>query len=68
MTEHYIGRGEVAKLLGVAPDTLNRYTLPEADVAIGRIRGWRRETIEEWNANRPGKGGRPRTQTQNPQD
>ena len=30
---------------------------------IGRTRGWLPETIDEWNANRPGRGvggGRPR--------
>ena len=37
--------------------------LPEPDVLIGRTRGWLPETIDEWNARRPGRGvggGRPR--------
>ncbi|RRD59269.1 XRE family transcriptional regulator [Leucobacter sp. OH1287] len=52
----YLSRSEVAELLGVKPDTLNRYKLPEPDAMIGRARGWLPETIEEWDANRPGNG------------
>ena len=39
------------------------YDLPEPDVRIGRTRGWLPETIDRWNARRPGRGvggGRPR--------
>lgn len=43
-------------MLGVKPDTLNRYNLPEPDAMIGRARGWLPETIEAWNASRPGRG------------
>ncbi|MGQ4575141.1 helix-turn-helix transcriptional regulator [Dermabacteraceae bacterium P7006] len=72
MAESFLSVSDVAKLIGVKAPTLSRYRLPEPDALIGiagrPVRGWRRETIEEWNANRPGKGGRPRTQTQNPQD
>nr|BFF07593.1 hypothetical protein GCM10023233_25620 [Brevibacterium otitidis] len=49
---------EVAELLEVQPATLSRYKLPEPDALIGRTRGWRRETIVEWNASRPGRGWR----------
>ena len=37
--------------------------LPEPDAMIGRTRGWLPETIDGWNAKRPGRGvggGRPR--------
>lgn len=53
---HYLSRTEVAELLGVKPDTLSRYKLPEPDATVGTARGWLRETIEAWNATRPGSG------------
>lgn len=37
--------------------------MPEPDAYIGRTRGWKTETIDAWNAARPGRGvggGRPR--------
>ncbi|RRD61347.1 AlpA family transcriptional regulator [Leucobacter sp. OH1287] len=52
----YLSRSEVAAILGVKPDTLNRYNLPEPDAMIGRARGWLPETIEAWDASRPGRG------------
>lgn len=64
---HYLSLTDVAKYLGITTAALAHYKLPEADVYIGRTRGWKLETIEEWNAARPGKGvggGRPR---KNPQ-
>ena len=33
------------------------------DVLVGSIRGWSEQTIDEWNAARPGHGGRPRKTT-----
>ena len=36
---------------------------PQPDATIGRTRGWLPETIDRWNASRPGRGvggGRPR--------
>lgn len=39
------------------------YNLPEPDALIGATRGWLPETIDRWNAARPGRGvggGRPR--------
>lgn len=51
----YLSRPEVAARIGVKPDTLNRYKLPPADVQIGaRLLGWLPETIDAWNAARPG--------------
>ncbi|UOQ60399.1 XRE family transcriptional regulator [Leucobacter rhizosphaerae] len=52
----YLGRSEFAAHIGVAVGTLSRYTLPEPDAMIGRTQGWLVETIDAWNASRPGKG------------
>lgn len=52
----YLSRSEVAARIGVKPDTLGRYKLPEPDAMIGATRGWLPETIDAWNANRPGRG------------
>lgn len=56
LPERYLSRSGVAELLGVKPDTLNRYKLPEPDVMLGGRRGWLPETIDEWQASRPGRG------------
>lgn len=61
MTTEYLGIKQVSERLGVA--NAASYDLPEPDVAIGRTRGWLPETIDQWNAQRPGRGvggGRPR--------
>ncbi|WP_449280426.1 helix-turn-helix transcriptional regulator [Leucobacter sp.] len=52
----YLGRAEVAERIGVAYGTLSRYKLPEPDAMIGRTQGWLEETIDTWNAARPGRG------------
>jgi hypothetical protein len=65
-TRIYLSRSEVAERIGVAPDTLGRYKLPEPDALIGSTRGWLPATIDAWNASRPGRGvggGRPRKAT-----
>lgn len=54
----YLSRAEVAERIGVAVGTLSRYRLPEPDVLVGRARGWLPETIDAWNAQRPGRGAR----------
>ncbi|MGC0364831.1 putative site-specific integrase-resolvase [Rhodococcus sp. 27YEA15] len=58
----YLSRGEIAERLGVALGTIKSYDklgyLPEPDVKVGRNFGWAPETIDEWNANRPGRGAR----------
>lgn len=56
MTIRYMTSTEVAAHIGVKPSTLNRYKLPEPDAMIGNVRGWRRETVDAWNAARPGRG------------
>lgn len=56
MTIRYLSRAEFAERIGVKSDTLKRYNLPEPDAMIGRTRGWLPETIDKWNASRPGRG------------
>lgn len=69
MTAHYLNRAQVAERIGVKPPTLSRYTLPPADAITGpvdyageplpgSVRGWLPETIDKWNAERPGRGAR----------
>ena len=63
MTERYLSMTEVAERLGITKGALARYRLPDPDALIGRTRGWLPETIDAWNAARPGRGvggGRPR--------
>lgn len=52
----YLSRKEVAERIGVKPDTLNRYRLPEPDALIGTVRGWLPKTVDRWNSARPGPG------------
>ena len=63
MTVEYMSFTEVADRIGVKTGALATYKLPEPDAIIGRTRGWLPETIDRWNASRPGRGvggGRPR--------
>lgn len=67
MTTVYLSMNGVAKRLGISPTTVKTYyrdnRLPEPDAQIGTDRGkrmgWLPETIDAWNKNRPGHGGRP---------
>ena len=53
----YLGRTEVARHLGLAGlASLTGVSLPTPDAIIGDRKGWLVETIDEWNANRPGRG------------
>ena len=52
----YLSATEVAERIGVKPTTLSRYRLPRPDAMIGRTRGWLPETVDKWNASRPGRG------------
>lgn len=55
--QHYLGRTEVAKYLGLAGlPSLTGVELPPPDVIVGDRKGWSTETIDEWNAKRPGRG------------
>lgn len=63
-TIRYLALPEVAEHLGLASGTLQRYRvegrLPPPDAQIGtRQVGWLPETIDEWQASRPGRGRRP---------
>ncbi|RYQ37209.1 hypothetical protein [Bifidobacterium pseudolongum] len=63
MVERYLGVKQVAERLGITSGGLLNLKLPEPDAYIGRTRGWKAETIDAWNAARPGRGvggGRPR--------
>lgn len=52
----YLARKGFAERIGVKPDTLNRYKLPEPDAYVGRAAGWLPETVDAWNDSRPGRG------------
>lgn len=53
----YLGRTEVALYLGLAGlPSLTGVELPPPDAVIGDRKGWTEATIDEWNANRPGRG------------
>lgn len=63
MTERFLSLKEVGERLGVKNPAAKGYNLPEPDALIGATRGWLPETIDRWNAARPGRGvggGRPR--------
>jgi hypothetical protein len=65
----YLSQAQFAERIGVAPSSMGRYKLPPADATIGpvdddgslprgTVRGWTVETIDKWNAERPGRGAR----------
>ena len=66
MPTEYLGTAAVAERVGLAVATIRSYILkgimPEADVIIttpsGPLRGWAPETIDAWQASRPGQGTR----------
>ncbi len=58
--KHYLGWTGFAERVGMKPGALGKYQLPEPDVYVGSIRRWSEQTIDKWNAARPGHGGRPR--------
>lgn len=62
MTKHYLSRMQFAARIGVKPASLSRYKLPTPDVIVGPdtrpVQGWSTETIDKWNAARPGRGSR----------
>ena len=63
MTIEYLSVTDVSKRLGNSTAAVSPYKLPQPDALIGRTRGWLPETIDQWNAQRPGRGvggGRPR--------
>lgn len=63
MTIKYMSVSDVANKLGISKAAVSTYKLPEPDAYVGKARGWLPGTIDQWNANRPGRGvggGRPR--------
>lgn len=52
----YLSLKELAERIGVQQRTASGYKLPEPDALTGDIRGWLPETVDAWNAARPGKG------------
>ena len=66
MTTEYLGTAAVAQRVGLTVPTIRSYILkdlmPDADVIIttpsGPLRGWAPETIDAWQASRPGQGAR----------
>ena len=62
-TARYLSLKEVGERIGSSNPAARGYHLPEPDALIGTTRGWLPETIDAWNAARPGRGaggGRPR--------
>lgn len=74
VTTRYLTLAGVAKRIGVSPNTSKKYAddgrLPPPDAITGdgpkSIRGWLPETIDTWQANRPGRGHRRKTSKQPP--
>ena len=63
MTIKYLSVTDVSKRLGISTAAVSACSRPHPDATIGRTRGWLPETIDQWNAQRPGRGvggGRPR--------
>nr|WP_270538935.1 hypothetical protein [Bifidobacterium bifidum] len=59
----YLSASSRSERLGITSGGLLNLKLPEPDAVIGRTRDWLPETIDGWNAKRPGRGvggGRPR--------
>lgn len=56
----YYSRTDLAEYIGVSVKTLANYKLPEPDVIIGLAgrgtKGWTKDTIDAWQAARPGRG------------
>lgn len=65
----YMNRAQVEEHLGLASGSLSKIKLPTPDAVTGpvnddgslprgTVRGWLPETIDKWNASRPGRGAR----------
>jgi len=53
----YLGRVEVAERIGLkSVRSLSGMTLPPHDVEVGVHKGWKPDTIDAWQATRPGRG------------
>ncbi|WP_280499005.1 XRE family transcriptional regulator [Nocardia cyriacigeorgica] len=62
MAIKYLGMKAFAERVGLSKRTLEGYKLPPEDAVIEvgdrPVRGWLPETIDAWNARRPGRGAR----------
>jgi len=66
MPTEFLGTAAAADRLGLTVPTIRSYILkglmPDADAIIttpsGPLRGWAPETIDAWQASRPGQGAR----------
>jgi len=60
VTVQYLSLQDVADRLKKSRSTVAKLQLPEPDVRVGSghnaPRGWLPETIDAWNAQRPGRG------------
>lgn len=60
--DNYYDPAALAELLGIARTSIHRYRIrgdiPEPDDHAGRTPLWRKTTINEWLAGRPGHGWR----------
>jgi len=68
-TVRYLSKRQFAQRIGAKDHTLSGYKLPPPDVTVGPVNddgslprgtvgGWSEQTIDEWEANRPGRGAR----------
>lgn len=76
MTITYMGMTAIAERTGLSVNTVKSYLrkdlLPAPDAVIesptGQIRGWTRETIDDWMSSRPGRGNRTRSREKSPRE
>jgi hypothetical protein len=65
----YLSKRQFAERIGAGDVTLSGYKLPPPNVTIGpvnadgtlprgSVQGWTEDRIDEWRANRPGRGAR----------
>lgn len=53
----YLSRVDVARRIGLkSVRSLSGMTLPPYDARVGVHRGWKPDTIDAWQASRPGRG------------
>ena len=65
MTHHLVGTAEIAEMLGVSRQRVDRlvktasdFPAPVVEIAAGRV--WKREAVERWIRANPRRGpGRP---------
>lgn len=58
MAIRYLTTSEAAARCGITVSTWNRYKTPPEDAITGKIKGYLPQTVDEWNARRPGQGNK----------